>query len=366
MNQNSPIESSAPDETDAEQTRIEKDVVMSARDLSVSFDMERGTSKVLNDVDLDIYRNEVLGIVGESGSGKSMFADSLLNAVVKPGVATGQVTFYPKDGEPVEVLSMDDEELRQYRWETVSMVFQGAMSSFNPTQKIEEHFRETLRAHDRDVEEGMEHARELLADLYLEPDRVLDSFSHELSGGMKQRALIALSLVLDPEVLVMDEPTAALDLLMQKSILTLLEDLKEKYDLTIVFITHDLPLVASLADRMAVLYGFEFMEIGPTQTIVNSPKHPYTRSLLKAVPDMSAPLSEMQPIKGSSPDPVDTPTGCSYHPRCPLADEKCQQEDPPLLEVDKDHRSACFYWNQAEEAIPLARSEAEESEEYDS
>jgi oligopeptide/dipeptide ABC transporter ATP-binding protein len=333
------------------------DTILEVRDLSVTFDMDRGVSRVIDNISIDIQREEILGVVGESGSGKSMFASSLLDAVVEPGVTSGDVTFYPEDDDPVDVLNLDDRGLRLMRWEDISMVFQGAMSSFNPTMNIRGHFKETLRAHNFGVEEGLERARELLADLYLEPERVLDSYPHELSGGMKQRALIALSLLLDPEVLVMDEPTAALDLLMQRSILSLIETIKEKYDLTVVFITHDLPLVAGLSDRLAVMYAFQFVEVGPAKTVLGDAAHPYTRALLASVPNLSTPLEEMRPIDGSSPDPVNVPEGCSYHPRCPLADEICETTDPELDAVDDDHAAACFYPDEAQDQIPYTLGE---------
>ncbi|QLH82050.1 ABC transporter ATP-binding protein [Halosimplex pelagicum] len=329
------------------------DIVFTLRNSSVSFDMDRGSSKVLDDVDMDIHRGEILGVVGESGSGKSMFASALLDAVVEPGNLTGDITYHRENGDSVDILGLSDEELRQLRWEEVSMVFQGALSSFNPTLDVRTHFEETIDAHGTDMDEGMSHARELLSDLYLNPDRVLDSYPHELSGGMKQRALLALSLVLEPNVLVMDEPTAALDLLMQRSILSLLQNLQEKYSLTIVFITHDLPLVAGLCDRLGVMYAFDMVEVGPTDEMLSNPTHPYTRALLKAVPNLNAPLSKMRPIEGSAPDPVDVPTGCSYHPRCPLADEECTRTEPGYSDVTDDHETACFHWEDAAEEIPL-------------
>ena len=329
------------------------DPILSIEDLSVSFGMDRGESVVLDSVDIDIERQEILGIVGESGSGKSMFASALLDAVVDPGKTSGQITYRPSDGQSVEMLDLSEEELRRRRWEDIAMVFQGAQSSFNPTISIRKHFEETSEAHDADTSERMDHARQLLRDLYMDPDRVLDSYPHELSGGMKQRTLIALSLLLEPEVLVMDEPTAALDLLMQQSILNLLEELQSKYDLTVVFITHDLPLVAGLADRLAVLYAFQFVEIGPADRILDRSTHPYTRSLLRAVPNLDTPLSDMRPIEGSAPDPVDVPDGCRYHPRCPMATDKCRTEEPAFQTVDDSHESACFYWEDAEEAVPF-------------
>ncbi|WP_137287636.1 ABC transporter ATP-binding protein [Halorussus salinisoli] len=330
------------------------DTVLEVRDVTVQFDMDRGESRVLDSVSLDIQRGEILGIVGESGSGKSMFASSLLDAVVEPGILTGEVTYYPPDDEPIDVLDLPKRRLRELRWEEISMVFQGAMSSFNPTTKIRTHFEETLQAHKFDVEKGMERAREILSDLYLDPDRVLDVYAHELSGGMRQRALIALSLVLEPEVLVMDEPTASLDLLMQRSILKMLEKIRDKYDLTLVFITHDLPLVAELCDRLAVMYAFEFVEVGECDTLIRDAAHPYTRALLNATPNLNTPVKDMDPIEGSSPDPVDNLSGCSYHPRCPIGDKECVAEDPDFYEVGDDQQAACHKWERSLEEIPLS------------
>ncbi|MFB6152521.1 MAG: ABC transporter ATP-binding protein [Haloarculaceae archaeon] len=329
------------------------DTIMEMRDITVTFDMDRGESRVVDQVDLDIERNEILGIVGESGSGKSMLASSLLDAVVEPGVLSGEVTYHPPSGDAVDVLDQSKSELKEFRWDTVSMVFQGAMSSFNPTQTIRRHFVETLDAHDFNVPEGIEYAKDLLSDLYLEPEHVLDSYPHELSGGMSQRALIALSLVLDPDVLVMDEPTAALDLLMQRSIISLIQDIKEKHDLTIVFITHDLPLIAELVDRVAVMYAFELVEIGPIDDVLSGAVHPYTRLLLKSTPDLDSAVDEMRPIEGTAPDPVNVPEGCSFNPRCPLADDECRMEDPAPYEAGEGHFARCHFWDQAEDAIPM-------------
>ena len=315
--------------------------------------MSRGESRVLRDANLRVRRGETLGVVGESGSGKSMLASAMLDAVVPPGQLSGEVIFHPAEGEPVDLLSLSEADLTAIRWNEVSFVIQGAQSAFNPTMTIGAHFEETLRAHDRDLEDGMARARELLEDLHLPAVQVLRSHPHELSGGQKQRALVALSLILEPSVLVMDEPTAALDLLMQRSIIGLLDDLSEKYNLTMVFVTHDLPLVADIADRLAVMYAFEVVEIGPTARVVDDPAHPYTRSLLRAVPKISEREMEIEGIPGSSPDPVAIPEGCSFHPRCPLADEACRADDPELEGVGDDHHVACFHWEDADEAIPL-------------
>ena len=338
--------------TSADRTR--EDTILEVKGASVTFDMERGESRVLDDVDYDIHREEVLGVVGESGSGKSMCASALLDAIVDPGILSGEITYYPDDGDPIDVLSLSDSELKEFRWEEIAMVTQSAQSAFNPTMKVGEHFEETLQHHDYDIEEGMERADQLLRDLYLQPDVVFDSYPNELSGGMKQRALIALSLILEPDVLVMDEPTAALDLLMQRSIISLLDNLQERYDLTIVFVTHDLPLVSDIADRLGVMYAFEFIEMGPTQEILDHASHPYTRALLNSVPNISSDVDEMQPIPGSAPDPVNVPEGCSYHPRCPLSDEQCVNADPDMYDTpEENHVVACHHWEEAREEIPL-------------
>lgn len=333
------------------------DTVLEMKNVDVTFEMDRGVSHVLDDVSFDLHRQEILGIIGESGSGKSMFASALLNAVVDPGDVSGEITYHLRSGESVDLLDLSETELRELRWREISMVFQGAMSSFNPVRTIKTHFKETIKAHGADMDERMEHARELFSDLYLDPDRVLNSYPHELSGGMSQRALIALSLVLEPDVLIMDEPTAALDLLMQRSILILLADLQEKYDLTVVFITHDLPLVAGLADRLGVMYAFDLVEYGPSEEIIESPTHPYTSALLESVPNLDAPLNEMKPIDGSAPDPVALPSGCSYAARCPLADEQCHETDPPLSEVEERHGAACHYWEEARKRDTLVFDE---------
>jgi len=344
--------------------RPNRDTVLRVRDATVTYDMDRGQSRVLNDVDIDVQRGEVLGVVGESGCGKSMFAAALLDAVEDPGVLTGEVSYYPEDGEPVDLLELSKGDQDRVRWEEIAMVFQGAMSSFNPTTPIVTHFRETLEAHNADVEEGMERAEEILRDLNLDPDRILDTdtYQHELSGGQRQRALLALSLILDPEVVVMDEPTAALDLLMQRSILRLLHDIKDEYDLTLVIITHDLPVVSGFADRLGVMYAFEFVEIGETESVMYDAAHPYTRALLRSTPNLDMSLEDLDTVTGSSPDPINIPSGCTYAPRCPVADDRCEIEEPDLISMEaSEHRTACFYTDQARNKvdIPLSRGESE-------
>jgi oligopeptide/dipeptide ABC transporter ATP-binding protein len=329
------------------------DPIIELRNASVRFDSEGSSTKVLDDVNLDVYRDEVLGIIGESGSGKSMCAFAMLDAIQDPGILTGEVRYHRGNGETVDILALDEEGLKEIRWEEISIVVQGAEGAFNPTMTMRAHFEETIRQHDAGMDERIDHARELLRDLNLNPDRVFDSYPHELSGGMNQRVLIALSLVLEPNVLIMDEPTAALDLLMQRSILELLHDLKAKYDLTIVFITHDLPLLSDLADRLASMYTFQIVETGPLAEVITDGQHPYTRALINAVPNVDGALSEMRPIPGQAPDVHNVPEGCSYHPRCPMADEQCEADEPPLEETANGRATACHYWEQTDVEVPL-------------
>lgn len=330
------------------------DPVLTVRDVSVTYSMDRGESRVLDRVSIDIQRGEALGIVGESGSGKSMFASSIIDAVEDPGVVRGKIIYYPPEGSPIDLLSLTGEEMRGVRWEEIAMVMQAAQSGFNPTMTIRGHFIETIEAHDGDLDERMAYGRELLSDMYMDPDRVLGSYPKDLSGGMKQRALIALGLVLEPSVLILDEPTGALDLLMQRSIVALLKKLQDKYEWTMLFITHDLPLISDISDRIAVMYTYQFAEIRPTEELLNDPAHPYTRALLTAVPNISADYETMSPIPGSSPDPVEVPEGCSYHPRCPIAQEECRSHDPDLTDDTGDgtNKIKCFYPEKSRNEVP--------------
>lgn len=341
-------------------SKSSEDTILEVRGVNVTFDMGRGRARVLDDINVSIKRGETFGVVGESGSGKSMFASTLLNGVPEPGVLTGEVLYHPKEGEPIDLLSLRKNQLNRIRWEEIAIVYQGAMNAFNPTQDIRTHFIETFDAHSVDRQDGMERARELIEELNLDPKRILDSYQHELSGGEKQRVLLALSLVFDPEVLVLDEPTAALDLITQRNILSLLYDLKEKYDLTLVLISHDIPIVAGFADRLAVMYSFNIVEFGNVRDVLLDPDHPYTRLMLKSTIDLTMPMEAITTIEGDTPDPINVPSGCPFHPRCPAADDRCEREKPELRsEVGGDHEVACFYPDIAKDRIPLSLEEGE-------
>jgi len=331
-----------------------QETVLEVRDVSVTYDTARGRARVLDDVSLDVHRGETLAVIGESGSGKSTFGSVLMDGVEDPGITSGEVLYYPESGgEPVDITGVSSRKLRQIRWEEIAIVSQAGSNSFNPAISIRRHFTDTFRAHDVSREAGLERARESLRELDLNPQRILNAYQHELSGGEKQRTQLALALVFDPNVLVLDEPTAGLDLLVQQRLLGQLYDLQEEYDLTMVFISHDIPVVAGFADRVAVMYAFEFVEFGDAADILLSPEHPYTRLLSQANlgPDIS--LDAVRRIGGDPPDPVNVPSGCPFHTRCPIADDRCAEEKPELRADEADtHEVSCFYPDTAVAEIP--------------
>lgn len=331
-----------------------EDPVLELRNVEVTFEMGRGRARVLDDINLTIERGETFGVIGESGCGKSMFGSSILNAVQDPGRLSGEVIYYPPTGDPVDLLALDEAGLRRVRWEEIGFVFQGAMNAFNPTQNIRTHFKETLVAHNRNKTEGMERAEDLLRRVNLEPGRILDAHQHELSGGEKQRVLLALNLLFDPEVIIMDEPTAALDLVMQRKVLSLLYDIKQEHDLTLILISHDIPVLSGFADRLGVMYAFRYVERGDADELLDNPEHPYTRLLLRSTVRLDAPIEDIRTIEGETPDPINVPAGCPFHPRCPVADDRCREEEPALVApAGSNHELACFYPDKAKEAIPV-------------
>jgi oligopeptide/dipeptide ABC transporter ATP-binding protein len=235
------------------------------------------------------------------------------------------------------------------------MVSQAGADSFNPTISVRRHFTETFDAHSVPREEGLERARELLSEFDLDADRVLKAYQHELSGGERQRTQLALALVFDPAVLFLDEPTAGLDLLVQQKILRQLSDVQAERDLSVILISHDVPVVAGLADRVAVMYAFEFVEIGTVQDVLLNPEHPYTRLLSQANLDPAVALEDVRTLEGDPPDPINVPPGCPFHVRCPVADDRCTEEAPELRAGDAGrHSVACFYPDLAVDQIPFS------------
>lgn len=318
--------------------------IYSVKSLTVEYIMRNISVKAVNNVSINIRNGEALGIVGESGSGKTTLALSLLNLVPPPGkITSGKIIF---DGK-IDVLSLKGEELRKFRWKQVSMVFQGALNSFNPVLRIGDQMLETIMAHENvSKQEALERISKLLKLVRLEPNRTMKAFPHELSGGMKQRAMIATSLLLNPRMLILDEPTTALDVISQKYILNILSDLKKKLEITMILLTHDLAICTELVDRIAVMYAGKIVEIAKMEDLFLKPKHPYTMGLMKAVPSVVGDVRELKPIPGSPPDMFNLPSGCAFHPRCPYATERCKKEEPYLEEASEDHFVACHRWRE--------------------
>jgi peptide/nickel transport system ATP-binding protein len=268
--------------------------VLSVRDLVVEYRIGSGSTKdavrAIEDVSFDLHPNESLALIGESGCGKTTLGLAMLRLLPKLGVVPqGEVLYRRRDGSVLDMLSLNEEELRRFRWSECAMVFQGAMNSFNPVLRIWDQMLDTVRAHDKQMSKQRvkERSAEVLKLVDLDPDRVLSSYPHELSGGMRQRVLIAASLLLEPQVLVLDEPTTALDLLTQRGIVDVLHQLRERLEFAMIFVSHDLGLAAELADRVATMYDGHIVELGDVRDIFYRPQHPYTKSLINAVPTVA-------------------------------------------------------------------------------
>jgi len=317
------------------------DKLISIKNLRVAYISLRGYVRAVDKVNLDIYKGEVLGVVGESGSGKSTMAYTILRVLPPTArILEGSITYNGMD-----IVKMPEEEFRKIRWRKLSLIPQAALNALNPTLKIMDHFLETAKAHGiRDKEQVISKASELLKLLRLEPERVLPSYPHELSGGMKQRVLIALAMLLDPELLILDEPTTALDVLTQRYILDLLKDVKAKLGITMVFITHDIAVIADIADRVAVMYAGKIFEVGDVYQVFKNPINPYTKALMESIPSLIGDVEEMKPIPGSPPDLVNPPPGCRFAPRCSQAMSICREKEPPMVEVEPGHYTCCWLY----------------------
>lgn len=325
--------------------RREGETILEVDNLTVSFGTGPGSVRAVEDVSLDVQLGDVYALVGESGCGKSTLAYSLLNIVPPPGrITQGDVRFRGQS-----VSKMDKHELNRIRAADIAMVFQAAMNAFNPVITIGRQVEHILQAHPevfpnpRDGRQYFEHLLELVR---LPPERIWKSFESQLSGGMKQRVAIAVTLLLKPSLIILDEPTTALDVLNQRLVIEILKDLHRDLGVTIIFVTHDLAVVAELATRVAVMYAGRLVESGTVYEIfAPGRRHPYVTGLINAIPSVLAAGLRVRPIPGQVPNLAQLPPGCRFAPRCPLAEPICTQEEPPLLPDDKHHLIACHVVN---------------------
>jgi peptide/nickel transport system ATP-binding protein len=309
-----------------------RDPVLEIRDLDVDYGLGDQAVHAVREVNLTLHRGEVLGLAGESGSGKSTLAYGMTRLLPPPGVIrNGEVIYRPPAGEPVDVLALSPAELRAFRWAETSIVFQGAMNSLNPVHRVATQMLDAIEAHEPGLGRAarLARARDMLKLVGIPADR-LDSYPHQLSGGMRQRVMIGMALVLEPQIVIMDEPTTALDVVMQRQILGQLVELRERLGFAVLFITHDLSLLVEFSDRIAIMYGGRIVEEAPAASIYRDPLHPYSHGLLNSFPALRGARRELSGIPGAPPDLRAMPAGCSFHPRCPRAFAPCDSLLPPL------------------------------------
>jgi peptide/nickel transport system ATP-binding protein len=326
-------------------------IVLSVKDLVVEYGTRPRAVQAVRGVSFDLHAGEAIALIGESGSGKSTLGLGLMRLLTKPGyVRSGAIEYYRRDGTIIDVLKLRKEELRRFRWHECSMVFQSALNALNPVLRVWDQMLDTVKAHRASVRgaEVKERATELLRLVRLDPERVLPSYPHELSGGMRQRVSIAMSLLLNPQLIILDEPTTALDILTQRTIIDVLLDLRQRLDFAMIFISHDLAIAAELADRVATMYAGRIIELGQVRDLFYTPKHPYTVGLLNAVPPISGDLVQLRSIPGTPPSLLDLPSGCSFHPRCPYMTAECKTIDPELYVVGRGHTAACIHHDQVQ------------------
>jgi peptide/nickel transport system ATP-binding protein len=328
--------------------------LLEIRGLCVDYGQGPGAVHAVTDADLVLHRGEVLGLAGESGSGKSTLVMAATRLLRAPAVITGgEVRLFAEDGSVVDMLEADYQVLRVLRWSQVSLVLQSAMNALNPVMTIRRQLTDGLAAHLPQMSRKERNARagELLEMVGINSDR-LSSHPHELSGGMRQRVMIAMALALRPQVVIMDEPTTALDVVTQREILEELKDLRDKFGFAILFITHDLSLLIEIADSIAVMYAGRLMEQAPASELFRAPRHPYTLGLLSSFPPLHGPRAPMTGIPGSPPDLRMLPSGCVFHPRCRFAFDRCATDSPPLTGVGRGGRLAACWLQEGDQPVP--------------
>ncbi len=342
--------------------------LLEVKGLKTQFFTDTGVVRAVDDVSFTIPAGQTMGLVGESGCGKSVTALSIMRLVSRPGrIVDGQILLHQEDGQPpVDLLDLDEARMRRIRGHQVAMIFQEPMTSLNPVftvgSQIIEAIWEHREAHERDGQRltrrrAREIAIQLLRDVNIpEPERRIDQYPHQFSGGMRQRAMIAMALSCRPKLLIADEPTTALDVTIQAQILDLLRQLQQSYGMSILMITHDLGIIAELADQVAVMYAGRIVEQASVEELFNRPLHPYTQGLLRSRPRPGTPRNQpLDTIPGEVPSPRELPPGCRFHPRCPFTEQQCREQEPQLRPLGQGHLVRCHLAEQIQQGTVQAR-----------
>jgi peptide/nickel transport system ATP-binding protein len=328
--------------------------VLSLQDVRITYQTRGGGVPAVRGVDLEVAKGEVVGLAGESGCGKSTIAGAILRLLPPRTKVEGTIRLDGKD-----VLDLSPGKLRALRWTGASIVFQGAMHAMNPVKRVGDQIAEAILVHQQAGErEARVRVGALMEQVGL-PERRMTDYPHELSGGQKQRVMIAMALACNPMLVIADEPTTALDVMVQAQVLQLLKDLQRELGLSMVFITHDLSVLVEVSDRLAIMYAGRIVEEGPSNQVFHDPKHPYTAALAAAFPEIGDARFRGKPsgLGGDPPDPAHIPSGCSFHPRCPVAFEDCPSTDPALYDAGPDRRAACLLVTAAKTRTGEAREE---------
>jgi len=316
--------------------------ILEINNLKTYYFATEGVVKAVDDVTLYIKNKEALAVVGESGSGKSTLAYSIVKLLPENGrILNGNIWLYP---DKIDLVRLSENEIRKIRGNRIGVIFQDPMTFLNPVMKVGDQIAEALIFHKKcSQSEAKRKAIELLEKLKI-PDAsaVASQYPHQLSGGMKQRVMIAIAISCNPQLLIADEPTTALDVTIQAQVLELLKDLQLKLGMSLILVTHDLGVVAKVCDRVAIMYAGKIVEIGDIYSLYKKPIHPYTKGLLQATPTIQEPGKKIMAIGGSVPNLINPPSGCRFHPRCPYATEKCKMKEPPFVNVDKERYVSCW------------------------